>query len=87
MRRGYLALFTLAMIWGAAFLFIKLAVRDMSPGTLVLARAVFGAVTLGVIFAVRRQTPFPTGTRARLLPFLVMAIVGSLIPRGRHRLR
>jgi len=80
MRRGYLALFTLAMIWGAAFLFIKLAVRDMSPGTLVLARAVFGAVTLGVIFAVRRQTPFPTGTRARLLPFLVMAIVGSLIP-------
>src|SRR6267378_6957827 len=80
MRRGYLALFTLAMIWGAAFLFIKLAVRDMSPATLVLARAVFGAVTLGVIFAVRRQTPFPTGTRARLLPFLVMAIVGSLIP-------
>ena len=80
MRRGYLALFTLAMIWGAAFLFIKLGVRDMSPATLVLARAVFGALTLGVIFAVRRQTPFPSGTRARLLPFLVMAIVGSLIP-------
>src|ERR1700674_5278865 len=82
MRRGYLALVTLALIWGAAFLFIKLAVRDMSPATLVLARAVFGALTLGVIFAVRRQTPFPAGTRARLLPFLVMAIVGSLIPWG-----
>ena len=82
MRRGYLALITLALIWGAAFLFIKLAVRDMSPATLVLARAFFGALTLGVIFAVRRQTPFPSGTRARLLPFLVMAIVGSLIPWG-----
>jgi drug/metabolite transporter (DMT)-like permease len=82
MRRGYLALVTLALIWGAAFLFIKLAVRDMSPATLVLARSFFGALTLGVIFAVRRQTPFPTGTRPRLLPFLVMAIVGSLIPWG-----
>ena len=82
MRRGYLALVTLALIWGAAFLFIKLAVRDMSPATLVLARAFFGALTLGVIFAVRRQTPFPVGTRARLLPFLTMAIVGSLIPWG-----
>jgi drug/metabolite transporter (DMT)-like permease len=82
MRRGYLALITLALIWGAAFLFIKLAVRDMSPATLVLARAFFGALTLGVIFAVRRQTPFPPGTRSRLLPFLTMAIVGSLIPWG-----
>jgi drug/metabolite transporter (DMT)-like permease len=80
MRRGYLALFTLALIWGASFLFIKLAVRDMSPATLVLSRAVFGAVTLGLIFAVRRQTPLPSGTRARLLPFLAMAILGSLFP-------
>src|ERR1700680_3621360 len=82
MRRGYLALITLALIWGAAFLFIKLAVRDVSPATLVFARAFFGALTLGVIFAVRRQTPFPPGTRSRMLPSLVMAIVGSLIPWG-----
>jgi drug/metabolite transporter (DMT)-like permease len=82
MRRGYLALITLALIWGAAFLFIKLAVRDVSPATLVFARSFFGALTLGVIFAVRRQTPFPPGTRSRMLPYLVMAIVGSLIPWG-----
>src|SRR5260370_3966765 len=80
MRRGYLALGLLALIWGASFLFIKLAVRDMSPATLVLSRAVLGAVTLGLIFAARRQTPFPAGTRARLLPFLTMAIFGSLLP-------
>jgi drug/metabolite transporter (DMT)-like permease len=80
MRRGYLALGLLALIWGASFLFIKLAVRDMSPATLVLSRAVFGAVTLGLIFAVRRQTPFPAETRSRLLPFLVLAIFGSLLP-------
>jgi len=80
MRRGYAALGLLALIWGASFLFIKLAVRDMSPATLVLSRAAAGALTLALILAARRQTPFPAGTRARLLPFLVMALFGSLLP-------
>ncbi len=80
MRRGYLALGVLALIWGASFLFIKLGVRDMSPATLVLSRAGGGAVTLGLIFAARRQTPFSAGTRARLLPLVVMAVFGSLLP-------
>jgi drug/metabolite transporter (DMT)-like permease len=80
MRRGYAALGLLALIWGASFLFIKLGVRDMSPATLVFARAFLGALTLGLIFAARRQTPFPAGTRARLLPFLVLATLGSLVP-------
>ena len=55
MRRGYAALVLLALIWGASFLFIKLAVQDMSPATLVLGRALFGAVTLAVILAVRSE--------------------------------
>jgi drug/metabolite transporter (DMT)-like permease len=80
MRRGYLALGLLALIWGASFLFIKLAVRDMSPATLVLSRAALGGVTLGLIFAARRQSPFTAGTRRRLLPFVMMAIFGSLLP-------
>jgi drug/metabolite transporter (DMT)-like permease len=80
MRRGYAALGLLALIWGAAFLFIKLGVRDMSPATLVFSRTLLGALTLGLIFAARRQTPFPAGTRTRLLPFLVLAILGSLVP-------
>ena len=80
MRRGYAALGLLALIWGAAFLFIKLGVRDMSPATLVFSRTLLGAFTLGLIFAARRQTPFPAGTRARLLPFVALAILGSLVP-------
>jgi len=80
MRRGYAALGLLALIWGAAFLFIKLGVRDMSPATLVFSRTLLGAGTLGLVFAARRQTPFPAGTRARLLPFAVLAILGSLVP-------
>jgi drug/metabolite transporter (DMT)-like permease len=80
MRRGYVALALLALIWGASFLFIKLAVRDMSPATLVLSRAIFGAVTLGVIFAARRQSPFTVGTPTRLPPFVMLSIFGSLLP-------
>src|SRR5438046_10132243 len=80
MRRGYAALVLLALIWGASFLFIKLAVRDMSPATLVLARALFGALTLRAILAARRQTPFPAGTPQRLLPFVVMALSGTPLP-------
>jgi drug/metabolite transporter (DMT)-like permease len=82
MRRGYLALITLALIWGAAFLFIKLAVRDVSPATLVFARSFFGALTLGVIFAVRRQTPFPPGTRSRMLPFLYLGVAIGFLGTG-----
>ena len=80
MHRGYAALVLLALIWGASFLFIKLAVRDMSPATVVLSRALFGTLTLGVILAARRQTPFPSGTKNRLLPFIAMAVFGSALP-------
>jgi drug/metabolite transporter (DMT)-like permease len=80
MRRGYAALGLLALIWGASFLFIKFAIRDMSPATLVLSRALLGAMTLGAIFAAQRQSPFPVGTRTRLVPFVMLAIFGSLLP-------
>jgi drug/metabolite transporter (DMT)-like permease len=80
MRRGYAALALLALIWGASFLFIKVAVRDMSPATLVLLRAAAGLATLALILAARRQTPVPAGTRHRLLPFTIMAVFGSALP-------
>ena len=80
MRRGYAALILLALIWGASFFFIKLAIWDMSPSTLVFLRALIGMMTLGAVFALRRQSPAPPGTRARLLPFVVLAVFGSLLP-------
>jgi drug/metabolite transporter (DMT)-like permease len=80
MRRGYAALMLLALIWGASFLFIKLAVADMSPATLVFLRSLAGQLTLAVILGARRQAFAPRGTRARLLPFAGMAIFGSLLP-------
>ena len=48
--KEYLVLFALAALWGASFLFIKVAVADMSPLTLVAVRLVFG--TLGLLVVV-----------------------------------
>lgn len=47
--RGYLALFSLALIWGASFFFIKIGVAEMSPPTLVSLRLTFSLVVLTIV--------------------------------------
>ncbi len=70
--KEYLVLFALAALWGASFLFIKVAVAEMSPLTLVAVRLVFVFV------------PFwPTimeGWYKRLRGFIVVAIFNGIIP-------
>lgn len=46
----------LALIWGSSFLWIKLALRGLSPVEVTLDRLVLGAGVLFVVVAVRRQT-------------------------------
>jgi drug/metabolite transporter (DMT)-like permease len=81
-RRGwlpYLAFAAIALIWGASFLFIKVAVQDMSPMVLVLIRSASGSIALAVLMLALRRGLFPD-LRRRLLPFAVMAITASVIP-------
>ncbi len=59
-RRYPLMLATVALLWGASFMFIKVAVRELAPATLIAGRIGLGAVTLGLI------VPFLTGGRATL---------------------
>lgn len=55
MRRSAIPKITLlALIWGSAFLWIKLAIRGLSPVEVTLARLTLGAGVLFVIVAVRR---------------------------------
>ena len=59
MRRPIILLTLLALIWGASFMLIKIADRQLAPSTLILGRIGSAALLLAVIAAVRlgpRQT-------------------------------
>jgi drug/metabolite transporter (DMT)-like permease len=46
-------LFTLALIWGVSFFFIKIGLRDLAPASLVVGRLASSVVVLGAIAAMR----------------------------------
>jgi drug/metabolite transporter (DMT)-like permease len=82
MNRRHLAmLIGLALLWGASFLFIKVAVRELSPATLIVGRLGLAAITLGLL------VPFVVGTgetlrqlRAYAGWLVVVALVNTAIP-------
>jgi drug/metabolite transporter (DMT)-like permease len=53
MRRPIVILALLAFIWGASFMLIKIADRQLAPSTLILARLGSAALLLALIAAVR----------------------------------
>lgn len=74
-------LISLALIWGASFMFIKVADRQFSPATLIMGRLGLAAVTLALI------VPFAVGTRATIAELranagwlVVVALVNTAIP-------
>src|SRR3954471_2782048 len=80
-RRHLLMLIALALLWGASFLFIKVAVRELTPATLITGRLGLAAITLALLL------PFAVGSRetARQLRanwawLAVVALVNTAIP-------
>jgi drug/metabolite transporter (DMT)-like permease len=82
MGRKYTAMLaTVALLWGASFMFIKVAGRELAPATLILGRLGLGALTLAAVL------PFMVGTRRALAEIranagwlLVVAIVNVAMP-------
>jgi drug/metabolite transporter (DMT)-like permease len=71
----------LAALWGASFLFIKVAVRELTPATLIVGRLGLAALTLALL------VPFVVGTgemmrqlRANAGWLIVVALVNTAIP-------
>jgi drug/metabolite transporter (DMT)-like permease len=79
--RGYLALLCpLAAIWGASFLFIKVAVRDLDPSVVMEGRlAISGLTLLPILFFQRGRGAF-VDLRSVAWPGFVLGIVNSAIP-------
>jgi drug/metabolite transporter (DMT)-like permease len=76
--KEYLMLFALAALWGASFLFIKVAVAEMSALTLVGVRLLFG--TLGLLVIVPFWPAIMQGWHTRLRAFFFVAIFNAVIP-------
>lgn len=82
-RRGllpYAALASLALIWGASFLCIKVAVQDMSPTVLLLLRSASGCLTLAIIVLMMGRPLLSEGWRTRLGSFAILAVTNALVP-------
>ena len=55
MRRGYLPLLlVLALIWGSSFMFIEIAIDELSPAATMAGRLLFASVALGAVLVARR---------------------------------
>jgi drug/metabolite transporter (DMT)-like permease len=78
--KPYLALTGLALIWGASFLLIKVAVHDMSPTVLLLIRSLSGLIALAVIVKVMGRPLLGGGWRTRLGSFAIMAFTNAIVP-------
>src|SRR5438552_2954646 len=61
----------LALIWGASFLFIKVAVRELTPATLLLGRLGLAAITLAL------PLPFAVALASTSIAALVALPVGA----------
>jgi drug/metabolite transporter (DMT)-like permease len=57
MRRNLVMLVGLALLWGASFMFIKIADRHLEPATLVLGRLAFASLTLRSDRPLHRRHP------------------------------
>jgi drug/metabolite transporter (DMT)-like permease len=76
-RRGWLLFATMCVIWGIPYLLIRVAVRDLSPATLVFVRTGLGALLLLPIAAVRGDV---RPVLRRWAPLLVFTAVEIAVP-------
>jgi drug/metabolite transporter (DMT)-like permease len=75
--RGWLLFSLMCVIWGIPYLLIRVAVRDLSPAVLVLARTGGGALLLVPIAALRHEL---RPAFARIVPVAAFALVEIAIP-------
>ena len=80
--RGYVfLLLLLAAIWGASFMFIKIAVRELEPTTTMALRLVFSAIPLIVYVVVRRGLgPAAREARSVLKAAMILGVISTALP-------
>lgn len=80
-RRNLALLLSLAAIWGASFLFIKVCVRELDPVALVWLRLTIAALTLvPIALVLRGLRSFGSDLRRAAGPVVVIGLVNSVVP-------
>ena len=77
-RRSWLLLIILSVLWGGSFFFVAVALRELPPMTLALARVAFAAAFIYPIF--KMQGGSLPATFAGWKPFIVMGLFNNIIP-------
>jgi drug/metabolite transporter (DMT)-like permease len=80
--RGYVALLLLlAAIWGASFMFIKIAVDELAPTTTMALRLVFSAIPLlAIVFVIRGVRAAGAEMRTIVGPAMVLGVFSTALP-------
>ncbi|HET7011870.1 MAG TPA: EamA family transporter [Anaerolineales bacterium] len=76
--KDWLAFGLLGLVWGSSFLWIKVAVAEVGPFTLVAWRLLFGLAALAAVVAVRR--PAMPRDRRTLAALALLGITNTAVP-------
>ncbi|HKZ43678.1 MAG TPA: DMT family transporter [Anaerolineales bacterium] len=78
--KHWFAFILLAAIWSSSFLWIKIAIRELSPITLVALRTFFGAL-VGIIAILVTRTRLPH-SRSVWIALMILGLTNVAIPFG-----
>ena len=80
-NKDWVLFYLVGLIWGTSFLWIKIAVEDVSPMMLVAFRTLFGSLGLGLIVALNKQARVSwIIIRKRLFDFFLLGIFNIALP-------
>ncbi|MBV1901472.1 MAG: DMT family transporter, partial [Kordiimonadaceae bacterium] len=76
--KGWLMLFLVSLMWGGSFLFVEVALRELPPITIVMARVSLAAVVCYLFMKVSSQV-LPR-TIALWKSFFVLGLLNNVVP-------
>jgi drug/metabolite transporter (DMT)-like permease len=76
--KHWIAFISLGLIWGSSFLWIKIAVQEIGPITLVAYRVLFGLL-FGLMVVFFQRAKWPSSFK-EWLPLLVLGMTNIAIP-------
>jgi drug/metabolite transporter (DMT)-like permease len=78
-RRSWLALLLLGSLWGASYMFIKIALDDLSPAMIVFARTALAALVLVPLAAHRRALGGLSGALGAIAVLALVQVAGPFL--------